>query len=87
MEQFTNKPRKAREIELTLNEWDVDIWRLRELALSEGGLMNQELRRKAWPKLLGISGEDIAQHREKWRAQQLESSTLNANDKDDDDDD
>lgn len=83
MEHFTNQPRKVREIELTLTEWDIDIWRLRELALSEGGLMNQELRRKAWPKLLGISAEDLALHRENWRAQQHES-TIHYSGEDDD---
>jgi len=32
--------RKAEEINLVLNEKDVDLWRLRELALSDGGLVN-----------------------------------------------
>jgi hypothetical protein len=31
---------KVKEIELVLNEPQVNIWRLRELALSEGGFVN-----------------------------------------------
>jgi hypothetical protein len=34
---------KAQEIEQILNEEEVDLWRLRELALSEGGLVNGTL--------------------------------------------
>lgn len=32
----------------------VDMWKLRELALSRGGLVSAEIRRAAWPKLAGI---------------------------------
>ena len=32
----------------------VDLWKLRELALSRGGLVSAEIRRAAWPKLSGI---------------------------------
>lgn len=35
--------RKAEEINLVLMQPEVDLWRLRELALSEGGLVNGEL--------------------------------------------
>ena len=45
---------KADEIQLVLSEPVVDLWKLRELALSEGGLVNDDLRRRAWPKLLGL---------------------------------
>ena len=31
---------KAKEIALVLSQPDVDLWRLRELAISEGGLVN-----------------------------------------------
>ena len=31
----------------------VDLWHLRSLALSPGGLLNPHLRRRSWPKLLG----------------------------------
>ena len=32
--------KKAKEIELLLSEHDIDLWKLRELALTEGGLVN-----------------------------------------------
>ncbi|CAB9515089.1 TBC1 domain family member 20 [Seminavis robusta] len=46
---------KAEEINLVLLEPDVDLWKLRELALSEGGLVNDTIRRRAWPKLVGLT--------------------------------
>lgn len=45
---------KAEAIFLCLSEPEVDLWRLRELALSDGGLLNDVIRRIAWPKLVGI---------------------------------
>jgi hypothetical protein len=45
---------KAEAIIRCLAEEEVDLWRLRELALTEGGLLNNVIRRRAWPKLLGI---------------------------------
>lgn len=33
----------------------VDVWALRELALSRGGFLSPSFRRLAWPKLVGIS--------------------------------
>jgi len=32
----------------------VDLWHLRHLALSRGGLMSPSLRKRAWPKLVGV---------------------------------
>jgi len=32
----------------------VDLWHLRHLALSRGGLMTPGLRKRAWPKLVGV---------------------------------
>ena len=49
--------RKAEEIEAVLSQDDVDLWRLRELALTEGGLVNDSIRKRAWPKLVGIHNE------------------------------
>ncbi|KAG7339112.1 Rab-GTPase-TBC domain containing protein [Nitzschia inconspicua] len=46
--------RKAEEINLILLQPEVDLWRLRELALSEGGLVNDTLRKRAWPRLVGL---------------------------------
>lgn len=31
----------------------VDLWKLRELALSHGGFISQNIRKRAWPKLVG----------------------------------
>ncbi len=45
---------KAEAIFLCLSKPEVDLWRLRELALSDGGLLNDVIRRIAWPKLVGI---------------------------------
>ncbi|KAL7565276.1 hypothetical protein ACA910_014568 [Epithemia clementina (nom. ined.)] len=45
---------KADRIEQVLAAPEVNLWKLRELALSEGGLVNDALRRRAWPLLLGV---------------------------------
>jgi len=46
---------KLQTITNVLNNPDgVDLWRLRELALTDGGLLNHTVRRRAWPKLLGV---------------------------------
>ncbi|XP_002736159.2 TBC1 domain family member 20-like [Saccoglossus kowalevskii] len=37
----------------------VDVATLRKLAISHGGLLNDELRRKAWPKLLNVNVFEI----------------------------
>jgi len=50
----TNLNSKAQEITQILSEPDVDLWHLRELALTEGGLVNDTVRRRAWPKLVGL---------------------------------
>ena len=46
---------KAERINLLLLEPEVDLWALRELCLTEGGLVNDTLRKRAWPKLVGLS--------------------------------
>lgn len=51
----------------------VDLTALQELALSYGGLLDQYLRKKAWPKLLGINvfyispyeGTPLSNHKER----------------------
>lgn len=45
---------KVEQIQQVLSEPEVDLWKLRELALSEGGLVNDTIRRRAWPKLIGL---------------------------------
>ena len=37
------------------------VERLRQLAISRGGLVNDEMRRKAWPKLLSVDIDNIPQ--------------------------
>jgi len=66
-------PSKEEEISLVLSEPDVDLWRLRELALSEGGLINDTLRKRAWPKLVGLHSRDDPHNYAEPR-----SATLNA---------
>lgn len=46
--------RKAHEIESLLSQPIVNLWDLRELALSEGGLLNDSIRQRAWPALVGL---------------------------------
>mmetsp|Transcript_4284 Transcript_4284/g.9504 ORF Transcript_4284/g.9504 Transcript_4284/m.9504 type:complete len:822 (+) Transcript_4284:273-2738(+) len=50
---------KTQEIRRVLSEPTVDLWRLRELALSDGGLVNDSLRKLAWPKLVGADVDGI----------------------------
>eukprot|EP00536_Pseudo-nitzschia_multiseries_P010843 jgi/Psemu1/204327/e_gw1.347.28.1 len=46
--------RKADEIEALLSQPEIDLWQLRELALSPGGLVNDTIRKRAWPKLAWV---------------------------------
>lgn len=46
--------KKAEAINLILLQPQVDLWKLRELCLTEGGLVNDTLRQRAWPKLVGL---------------------------------
>ena len=45
---------KACQIEVVLGKATVDLWELRELALTEGGLINDSIRQRAWPALVGL---------------------------------
>ncbi|GMI08656.1 hypothetical protein TrLO_g12650 [Triparma laevis f. longispina] len=44
----------------------VSLWRLRELALTKGGLLDSNLRKLAWPKLLGVRRLDYEGIEEDW---------------------
>nr|CAD7586328.1 unnamed protein product [Timema genevievae] len=46
--------KKILEIELILSKKPLDVIKLKQLAASEGGLINDDIRRKVWPKLLGL---------------------------------
>jgi TBC1 domain family member 20 len=55
---FDEDDRKAARIEKCLQAKSVDLWELRELALSKGGLLEAKYRQKAWPILVGITLDD-----------------------------
>lgn len=52
---------KINEITACLEKKEVNLWHLRELCLTRGGLINGDLRRRSWHKLTGINrtGLDI----------------------------
>ena len=54
---LANAHEKAASIRLCLSNESsvVDLWKLRQMALSRGGLLSPALRSMAWPLLLGIS--------------------------------
>jgi len=45
---------KAEVIELILSQPEIDLWKLRKHALTPGGLVNDSIRKRAWPKLVGL---------------------------------
>lgn len=53
------KRQKIATIQKALDADPIDAATLRQLAISRGGLINDELRREAWPKLLSIDVEDV----------------------------
>ncbi|KPP73853.1 TBC1 domain family member 20-like [Scleropages formosus] len=55
MQQESRKRQKLVEVHQALNSDPVDIETLRRAAISEGGLLTDEIRRKVWPKLLSIN--------------------------------
>ncbi|XP_046553511.1 TBC1 domain family member 20-like [Haliotis rubra] len=54
-----SKRNKTSEIQKALFKDPADVARLRQLSISRGGLISDELRKKAWPKLLGVNVQDI----------------------------
>eukprot|EP00535_Pseudo-nitzschia_heimii_P009348 CAMPEP_0197179046 /NCGR_PEP_ID=MMETSP1423-20130617/4121_1 /TAXON_ID=476441 /ORGANISM="Pseudo-nitzschia heimii, Strain UNC1101" /LENGTH=496 /DNA_ID=CAMNT_0042628895 /DNA_START=85 /DNA_END=1575 /DNA_ORIENTATION=- len=55
---YADARKKSKCIDKCLGTLDsVDLWELRELALSEGGLLRAHYRQKAWPKLVGITDD------------------------------
>jgi hypothetical protein len=47
-----------------LQQNPVNLWELRELALSKGGLMTSEFRQQAWPLLVGLDLDETEQSEE-----------------------
>ena len=50
---------KVLQVQQALNSDPVDIEALRKHAVSHGGLMRAHVRKKAWPKLVGVNVYDI----------------------------
>lgn len=50
---------KLKEVGDALERDPVDIETVRKHAVSNGGLVSSELRKKAWPKMVGVSVYDI----------------------------
>ncbi|KAM3839353.1 TBC1 domain family member 20 isoform 1-T4 [Vipera latastei] len=51
--------RKVAEIYQVLDSEPVDIAPLRRMAISEGGLLRDEIRCKVWPRLLNVNTDDL----------------------------
>lgn len=47
------------EIYQALNSDPVNVATLRRMAISEGGLLTDEIRREVWPKLLSVNTDDL----------------------------
>ncbi|XP_067904718.1 TBC1 domain family member 20 isoform X1 [Heterodontus francisci] len=55
----SKRKRKIAEIFQALSSSPVDVAALRRMAISEGGLLTNEIRCKVWPKLLNINTHDL----------------------------
>ncbi|XP_007906860.1 TBC1 domain family member 20 [Callorhinchus milii] len=55
----SKRKRKVAEIQHALNSSPVDVAALRRMAISEGGLLTDEIRSKVWPKLLNVNTDDL----------------------------
>lgn len=58
-EYNSKKKRKVAEIYQALNSDPIDVAALRRMAISEGGLLTDEIRCKVWPKLLNVKTDDL----------------------------
>lgn len=47
------------EIYQALSSDPIDVAALRRMAISEGGLLTDEIRCQVWPKLLSVNAEDL----------------------------
>lgn len=54
-----DRQKKMQEIQDVLSSSPIDIEKLRELAVGDGGLVKDELRRKAWPRLMMIEHMEV----------------------------
>ncbi|XP_056098507.1 TBC1 domain family member 20 [Rhinichthys klamathensis goyatoka] len=60
----SRRKRKMAEITQALNGTPVDVPALRRMAISEGGLLTDEIRRQVWPRLLNVSVDNIPEQLE-----------------------
>ncbi|XP_016115485.1 TBC1 domain family member 20-like isoform X2 [Sinocyclocheilus grahami] len=60
----SRRKRKVAEITQALNTTPVDVAALRRMAISEGGLLSDEIRQQVWPRLLNVSVENIPERLE-----------------------
>ncbi|CAM4658612.1 unnamed protein product [Leuciscus chuanchicus] len=60
----SRRKRKMAEITQALNMTPVDVPALRRMAISEGGLLTDEIRRQVWPRLLNVSVDNIPEQLE-----------------------
>lgn len=63
---FTEYILKEEEILDTLSSNNVDIERLRSFAICPGGLLNDDIRKEVWPRLLDVDVTDIPKKPRKW---------------------
>lgn len=61
----SRRKRKMAEIAQALNTTPVDVAALRRMAISEGGLLTDEIRRQVWPRLLNVNVDNIPEELEK----------------------
>ncbi|XP_069351554.1 TBC1 domain family member 20 isoform X2 [Eulemur rufifrons] len=52
------RKKKVAEIHQALNSDPTDVAALRRMAISEGGLLTDEIRRKVWPELLNVNANE-----------------------------
>uniref|UniRef100_A0A4W5PL73 TBC1 domain family member 20 n=1 Tax=Hucho hucho TaxID=62062 RepID=A0A4W5PL73_9TELE len=58
----TRRKRKVAEISQALNVTPVDVAALRRMAISEGGLLTDEIRCKVWPRLLNVPTDTLPEN-------------------------
>ncbi|XP_055073280.1 TBC1 domain family member 20 [Misgurnus anguillicaudatus] len=61
----SRRKRKMAEIAQALNTTPVDVAALRRMAISEGGLLTDEIRQQVWPRLLNVNVDNIPEELEK----------------------
>ncbi|XP_065100559.1 TBC1 domain family member 20 [Paramisgurnus dabryanus] len=61
----SRRKRKMAKIAQALNTTPVDVAALRRMAISEGGLLTDEIRRQVWPRLLNVNVDNIPEELEK----------------------